>query len=156
MAKSRNEYSYPVKMKKGIKISYKKSPAHRGRLKHSVDFIVPEGTPIYAALGGKVIFVRQGSNVGGPHRRYWFKGNRVVIRHKNGEYTAYEHLRYRGAKVRKGQAVGRGQVIGYSGNTGYSWLPHLHFEVFDNPAKDETEGITLQVVFRTPKAKKKK
>ena len=75
-------------------------------------------------------------------------GNRIVLRHKNSEYTAYEHLKYRGSNVKAGQSVRKGQVIGWSGNTGYSSRPHLHFEVFDKPEGDESEGTTLQVSFR--------
>ena len=145
--KTKNVYRLPLDRKLIGRVEYKKSPAHVGSLKHSIDFFVREGTPIKASLGGKVVYVKQSSNVGGNHRRYWFKGNRIVIAHKNGEYTAYEHLKYKGSKVRVGQIVKKGQVIGYSGNTGYSSIPHLHFEVFDNPAKDESEGTTLKIVF---------
>ena len=145
--KCKNNYKLPLN-KKHIRSIAKGSPAHKGRLKHSIDFIVPEGTPIHAALNGKVVYVKQDSKVGGPHRKYWFEGNRIVIKHKNDEYTAYEHLKYKGSKVRVGQVVRKGQLIGYSGNTGYSSGPHLHFEVFNNPSKDESEGMTLQVSFK--------
>lgn len=128
--------------------SKRESPAHSGKLRHSIDFFVPEGTKVYAAFGGRVIYVKQDSNAGGNHRRFWFMGNRIVLRHKNSEYTAYEHLKYRGSKVKAGQSVRKGQVIGYSGNTGYTSRPHLHFEVFNEPDKDESEGTTLQVSFR--------
>ena len=85
---------------------------------------------------------------GQDKKKYWDKGNRVVIKHKNGEYTAYEHLAYKGIVVKVGQKVRKGQFIGYNGNTGYSPFPHLHFEVFNNPVKDQSEGITLQVSFK--------
>jgi murein DD-endopeptidase MepM/ murein hydrolase activator NlpD len=125
------------------------SPAHRGRLRHSIDFIASEGRPIYAALGGKVTYVKQNSKVGGPHRRFWFKGNRIEINHKNDEYTAYEHLMYNGAKVKVGQTVRKGQLIGYSGNTGYSHRPHLHFEVFRYTGPDKNKDVeTLVISFK--------
>ena len=143
----RNNYRLPLS-KKRIKEYLQKDPDHKGKLKHAWDFFVLEGTPIYSTAGGKVIYVKQNSNVGGPNRKYWLMGNRIVIKHKNGEYTAYEHLKYRGAKVNVGERVRKGQLIGYAGSTGYSFEPHLHFEVFNNPSHDESEGETLQVSFR--------
>lgn len=146
--KCKNNYGLPLN-KKHIKKITKKSPAHKGKLKHSVDFIVPEGMPIYASFGGKIVYVKQNSNIGGPHRRYWFKGNRIVIKHKNDEYSAYEHLKYKGSEVKVGQIVRKGQIIGYSGNTGYSWGPHLHFEVFRFTGPNKNKDFeTLQVTFK--------
>ncbi len=136
--------SLPIKIKCR---RYKESLAHTGKLKHSMDFAVPESTRVYSALSGVVVFVKQNSRVGGPHRRYWYDGNRIVIRHRNGRYTAYEHLRYGGSRVKVGQRVRRGQFIGFSGNTGYSDGPHLHFELFHKPAEDECEGTTLRIRF---------
>jgi len=146
--KTKNKYFYPLGLSSKIKVT-NKSPAHVGKLKHAVDFTCDEGTPIHAALGGEVVFVRDNSNVGGPDKKYWYKGNRIVIRHVNEEYSAYEHLRYRGAKVKVGNQVKTGQVIGYSGNTGYTFGPHLHFEVFrfTGPDKDE-DYETLEVKFQ--------
>lgn len=58
-------------------------------------------------------------------------GNYVKIRHDNGMYTLYAHMKYGSVKVKAGEKVSRGQVIGYMGNTGYSFGAHLHFEVRD-------------------------
>ena len=142
--KSKNKYFYPVDISK-FKINYKDSPAHKGRLKYSVDFIVPQGTPVYAAAKGEIVWIRNNSKKGGPFKKYWLKGNRIVIKHKNKEYTAYEHLKYKSSLVKLGDNVKKGQLIAYSGNTGYSFCPHLHFEVFHNPCKDKSEGETLQI-----------
>ncbi len=142
----KNRYVFPVPEK--YNKPYKSSDAHKGKLKHAVDFIVPEGKPIYAALGGRVVYVKQNSNVGGNHRKYWFKGNRIVIKHKNDEYSAYEHLKYKGSKVKVRQVVRKKQVIGFSGNTGYSAGPHLHFEFFRLTGPDKEKDFqTLQVAF---------
>ena len=56
-------------------------------------------------------------------------GNYVKIKHNNGYYTLYAHLKYGSVKVNKGDKVSKGQVIGYMGNTGRSSGAHLHFEV---------------------------
>ena len=147
MTVCKNKYLLPLGRSEIRSFSKKKSPAHKGKLKHSLDFACEEGTSIYAAEGGKVVWLKDNSKEGGPSRKYWFKGNRIVIKHKNGEYTAYEHLRYKGSLVKLGQVVSKGQRIGFSGNTGYSSEPHLHFEVFNRPESDESEGTTLQVSF---------
>jgi murein DD-endopeptidase MepM/ murein hydrolase activator NlpD len=143
---SRNEYALPLRVRAP---RIRGSPAHKGKLKHSIDFRVSEGAPVYSALAGKVVFVKQDSIVGGPaKRKYWYLGNRIVIEHRNEEYSAYEHLRYRGSRVSEGQRVRTGQLIGYSGNTGYSFEPHLHFEVFVEPNEDKSEGSTLRPRFK--------
>lgn len=56
-------------------------------------------------------------------------GNYVKIKHDDGYYTLYAHLKYGTVAVSKGQRVTRGQVLGYMGNTGYSNGAHLHWEV---------------------------
>ena len=147
---SKNNYKLPVNKKDIIKVIKK----HAKELKYSIDFLIPEGTPIYAAYSGKVVWVNDDSNVGGrSKKKYWNLGNRIVIKHKNSEYTAYEHLKYKGAIVKVGQKVRKGQLIGFSGNTGWTHGPHLHFEVFNNPTKDESEGIILKVSFKELKKK---
>src|SRR4051812_46362915 len=116
--KSKNTYWFPVD-KSAVTEDAEKSPAHAGQLKYAIDFECKEGTEVLAARGGSVVFLKDDSNEGGPDKKYWFKGNRIVLKHDNGEYSAYEHLRYKGAKVKMGQQVKVGEVIGYSGNTGY-------------------------------------
>lgn len=139
--KTKNEYILPVK-KEDIKEVRTDSPAHIGPLKNAIDYAIPEGTPVLAAADGEVISIKDDSNVGGPDIKYWDDGNRVVLKHKNKEYSAYEHFKYKGIIVKKGQKVIAGEIIGYSGNTGYSFGPHLHFEVFyftkakPDPSKD--------------------
>ncbi len=138
---SKNIYSLPVKKENILGIK-KESPTHKGQFKNSIDYRLPEGTPVYAAETGKVIFVKSDSNIGGPKKEFWNEGNAVVIKHKNNEFSRYEHLKHKGVTVKEGQIVKKGAIIGYSGNTGYSTAPHLHFQVFKftkknpNPDKD--------------------
>lgn len=55
-------------------------------------------------------------------------GNYVKIRHRNGYYTLYAHLKYGSVCVSKGDNVRQGQEIAIIGNTGFSSARHLHFE----------------------------
>jgi murein DD-endopeptidase MepM/ murein hydrolase activator NlpD len=88
-----------------------------GRLHAGIDIAVPEGTPIRAADSGTVAIAGW---VGGY-------GNYTCINHGGGMSTCYGHQSSIGVSV--GSGVSQGQVIGYSGNTGNSTGPHLHFEV---------------------------
>ncbi len=87
------------------------------RMHQGIDFGVPTGTPVYAAGDGVVEEARWAGGYG-----RWMK-----IRHTAGWETAYGHLS--GWAVRPGQHVHQGQVIAYSGSTGESTGPHLHYEV---------------------------
>ena len=81
-----------------------------------IDFAINIGEPIYAVFDG-VVRVAQ---VNGGY------GNMILIRHYNNLETLYGHLSK--IKVKVGQIVKAGDIIGYSGNTGFSTGPHLHFE----------------------------
>jgi len=56
-------------------------------------------------------------------------GNYVKIKHLDGYYTLYAHLKYGTVKVKLNQKVKRSQEIGYMGKTGRSEGVHLHWEV---------------------------
>jgi murein DD-endopeptidase MepM/ murein hydrolase activator NlpD len=142
---SRILYSLPVPGEK-IRRIVSSSITHIGNLSNAIDFLVPEGTEVYAAANGVVTALKDDSNRGGPHPRYWYDGNYVVIRH-NDESTAYEHLRYKGIVVKVGDIVKQGQLIGYSGNTGYSRGPHLHFEVMEFIGTGDEDYVTLKALF---------
>lgn len=126
-----NTYILPVKEQDLEKTSSDPS-THIGMDKFAIDFEVPEGSSVMAAADGEVIFSKVNSNEGGDDTKYEdFKFyNHIVIKHGNGEYTEYGHLRHNGAKRLIGDRVYRGDVIAVSGNTGYSEKPHLHFSVF--------------------------
>lgn len=99
----------------GTKINpfYKGAELHRG-----FDYIVEEGTRVFATASGRVI-----SNKSKNPK----SGLSVEIEHGNGYVTRYCHLSK--AIVRKGEVVKKGDIVGYSGNSGYSFVPHLHYEV---------------------------
>ena len=119
--------------------------SHQG--KYALDFDMPQGTPICAARGGVVTGIEEKYNVGGETEALKLKANHIEILHSDGTFARYAHLKKNGARVHVGQRVQRGQVIGYSGNTGYSSGPHLHFEVV--LLKDDLDYESIPVGFRT-------
>lgn len=99
-----------------------------------IDFRIPAGTPIRAAGPGTVVGIEEGCKPG--HR--WCsgrRGNYVQIAHPAGRHSRYLHLRPHGVVVSLGEQVVRGQVIGYSGSTGDSTGPHLHYDELLNGSR---------------------
>ncbi len=126
---TKNKYRMPVPHNLLQRID-RISPAHIGNLRNAVDFIVPQNAPVLAAADGTVTYVKDDSNVGGPNPSYWNYTNFISVMHPNGEYTRYDHLGRNSAKERVGQQVQAGQEIAQVGMTGYTYIPHLHFQVF--------------------------
>ncbi|MBQ6508836.1 MAG: peptidoglycan DD-metalloendopeptidase family protein [Flexilinea sp.] len=103
--------NFPVTQRFGEKIT---DPAgHTG-----IDYALYLGTPVLAALEGKVV---RTAYLGTGY------GNHVVLEHPTGIETVYAHLS--SIAVSPGETVREGQEIGRSGSTGNSTGPHLHFEV---------------------------
>jgi len=91
---------------------------------NGIDFRASVGTPVRAAGSGVVIDTGDtDTTCRGASYGKW-----VLIRHNNGLSTLYGHLSL--IRVNQGDTVTPGFAIGYSGNTGYSTGPHLHFTVF--------------------------
>lgn len=94
-------------------ISQHYKPGHGG-----VDFAVASGIPIQAVSDGYV--TAAGRDINGY-------GNTVMVYHGQNFYTLYAHLSE--LTVSRGEQVVQGETLGYSGNTGKSTNPHLHFEI---------------------------
>jgi murein DD-endopeptidase MepM/ murein hydrolase activator NlpD len=128
-----DSYLYKLPFGKGMSVSvsqgYHGDMSHKGLSAYAVDFPVPVGTPIYAAREGIVVGAEGGNNLGGARAEYRKYANYVIIEHSDGTMGNYYHLKHGGAAVAIGQKVRAGELIGYSGNTGYSSGPHLHFSV---------------------------
>lgn len=90
------------------------------RMHTGIDYAVPTGTEVKAAEHGKVVFA-------GYQGGY---GNLLVIKHNSTYRTVYAHLDRFKAKI--GDWVNQGDVVAYTGNTGLSTGPHLHFEIRKN------------------------
>jgi murein DD-endopeptidase MepM/ murein hydrolase activator NlpD len=104
--------------------------SHSGASKYAVDFAMPIGTPIHAARAGVVIDLVAHYSRGGASRKYAEYANYVVVLHGDDTTGEYYHLKKDGVVVSLGEYVKAGQKIGYSGNSGFSSLPHLHFAVY--------------------------
>ncbi|MGE3309229.1 MAG: M23 family metallopeptidase [Limisphaerales bacterium] len=124
---------------------------HTGNDQNAIDFGMPEGTPIRAAREGTVEVVVDRFDRGGADLSLRESVNFILIRHPDGTYGEYVHLRRGGARVKPGQKVTAKQVLGESGNTGYTQGPHLHFGVF-SPV-DGTKRDTFPIPFRTTRNK---
>lgn len=116
--------SYKVNQGYGTRFS------HRGWLKYSIDFGLKMGTPVCAARNGIVVAVKDINSRGGARRKYRGFANYITVSHDDGTFAQYVHLRRSGSKVKVGDYVEAGQIIGYSGNTGRTTGPHLHFMIY--------------------------
>ena len=108
----------------GNTVFAQQTAAYNGKGHNGIDFRASRGTKIKAALGGTVEGIGNTDAVLGCYSY----GKWILIRHDNGLSTLYAHLDL--ISVGVGQRVETGEIIGYSGNTGYSTGPHLHFGVY--------------------------
>lgn len=90
------------------------------RFHSAIDLAAPLGTPVKAAMNGKVSRVAVNS----------VYGIYIIVTHPGGYQSLYAHLS--AATVKPGNQVIQGAKIGEVGSTGYSTGPHLHFGVFRN------------------------
>ncbi len=118
--------------------------SHSGASKYAVDFAMPVGTAVHAARGGVVVQAVSHHNQGGSDRRYAKYANYVVILHEDGTTGEYYHLQNDGVVVSIDQRVEAGDLLGYSGNTGFSSIPHLHFAVYRPRPMGDFESLPFE------------
>jgi murein DD-endopeptidase MepM/ murein hydrolase activator NlpD len=110
--------------------------------RYAIDFAVPTGTPVSAARAGTVIDFRDQFTEGRPDPTLSDSTNFVAIMHSDHSIAYYLHLAPYGVLVQPGQHVLAGDAIAYSGNTGFTHGPHLHFDV--RRAVIRSEGDVVQ------------
>ena len=99
---------------------YRIHPTMKKRIFHrGLDMRARVNTPVYATASAVV-------NYGGYHKRSGY-GNLIILDHSFGFRSYYGHLNK--VAVKSGQFVKKGDLIGYTGNTGISSGPHLHYEI---------------------------
>lgn len=112
---------------------------HVRRMHTGIDITTPRGTPVVATADGVVSFT-------GRRGGY---GITVEVKHKKSGYTTrYAHLSKIPESTRVGRRVSRGELIAYSGSSGRSTAPHVHYEVLNasrravNPIDFFAPGMT--------------
>ena len=106
---------------------------HYGHNGHKGVDICTRGTG--STMGKEIRAAADGVVYSAEFHKSW--GNNVYINHGNGVYTRYAHCSK--MIVSAGDHVKQGQVIAYVGNTGNSFGPHLHFEVWVNGTRTNPE-----------------
>ncbi len=102
------------------KYGYRVHPTlDRKEFHHGSDLKAPMNTPVYATADAIAEWAA-------PHSKSGY-GKLVILDHSFGFKTYYGHLNK--IVVKSGQFIKRGELIGYSGNSGMSNGPHLHYEV---------------------------
>jgi len=119
---------FKISSKFGLRVIDGKSEFHKG-----IDFACPVGTPVYAAVNG--IAQRVGwENPSNPKTGY---GLRVMQRFYVDSvmfFCWYGHLNE--ILIKEGEKIKEGQLLAYSGNTGRSTGPHLHFGARKSDTQD--------------------
>lgn len=141
-------YDLPFKQGKSFRViqGYKGSFSHQSE--NAIDFTMPEGTEILAARDGIVVRLVQTNTESCSRPECKQYNNYITILHNDGTFASYVHIKYNGAKYKTGDAVKKGDVIAFSGNTGYTAGPHLHFVCFTGGFE---KWNTIETKFRIDK-----
>lgn len=136
---------YELNTKQQVTQGFNGKFSHKGDSLYAVDFGLKIGTKIYASRGGIVINIKNDSSKSG-NKKYIKDANFITIKHNDGTYGKYVHLKKDSVIVKKGQYVKRGELLALSGNTGYTNGPHLHFIVFKGKSYDSRQSIAIKFI----------
>jgi murein DD-endopeptidase MepM/ murein hydrolase activator NlpD len=118
--------------------------SHTGLEEFAIDFDMKIGTAVHAARAGVVARVQEAHAKGCWEDGCGAYANYIVVLHNDGTTGEYYHLRENGALVTVGDRVAQGQRIAYSGNTGHTTMPHLHFAVYRATTGGNTQSIPVR------------
>jgi murein DD-endopeptidase MepM/ murein hydrolase activator NlpD len=95
VTKNIDTYIYNLPFEKGTKHSVVQG--YGGLFSHkniaAIDFEMHEGTPIYAAREGTIYTYKDNSDEGGPFSKYKNKANFIIVKHNDGSFGCYWHLK---------------------------------------------------------------
>jgi murein DD-endopeptidase MepM/ murein hydrolase activator NlpD len=118
--------------------------SHTGLEEFAIDLDMPVGTAVHAARSGVVARVEESHAKGCWEDGCGKYANFIVVLHNDGTTGEYFHLQQNGAVARVGDSVSQGQKIAYSGNTGHTTMPHLHFAVYRATEWGNTQSIPVR------------
>jgi murein DD-endopeptidase MepM/ murein hydrolase activator NlpD len=118
--------------------------SHTGLEEFAIDFDMQVGTAVHAARAGVVARIEESHSIGCWEDGCGKYANFIVIVHSDGTTGEYYHLQRDGAVVSVGDRVFQGQKIGFSGNTGHTTMPHLHFAVYRATSGGNTQSIPVR------------
>jgi murein DD-endopeptidase MepM/ murein hydrolase activator NlpD len=99
---------------------------------YGIDIVARDGTPVYAAAGGFVVFSTYTNDY----------GHVIILSHSDGYLSFYKHCSVILKKER--EFVKQGELIAKSGNSGMATTgPHLHFEIWQNGKAVDPENILI-------------
>jgi murein DD-endopeptidase MepM/ murein hydrolase activator NlpD len=123
-------YTLPFAINEEYEVTQGRDGVYSHKNRNAYDIKMPLGTPVHAAREGIVISLKENSKTGCKEPKCASQANFILIYHADGSLAMYGHLYHKGALVSIGDRVKDGQLIGFSGNTGWSTGPHLHFETY--------------------------
>ena len=139
-------YSLPYATGRSYRVlqGYGSRFSHTGLEEFAIDFDMRVGTAVHAARAGVVVRVEESHDKGCWEDGCGRYANYIVVLHGDGTTGEYYHLMHEGAMVDVGDSVSQGQLIGYSGNTGHTTMPHLHFAVYRATDWGNTQSIPVR------------
>lgn len=122
---------YPAGLTFAVLQGFHGAFSHRGSNEYAVDFDCPVATPVLAARPGVIVAANASAQGSGTTPEYldYKRTNFLVVLHDDGTLGEYMHLAPASIHVAPGQRVERLEPLALSGNTGFSSVPHLHFQV---------------------------
>lgn len=144
----KEKFSLPFPKNRSYKIiqGYNGSHSHNTVFsRYAIDFSLKINDTVCSAADGYVVGVIKDYEFGGTTLDWLDYSNYITIYHpKSGLFTEYAHLNKNGSFVKVGDTVTKGQPIGLSGMTGYTTVPHLHFNVLVPDRKGGLESIAIE------------
>lgn len=146
------DYVYDLPFQKGRTVEVYQG--NNGRFSHqgenAIDFALDIGDEVFSAREGVVFNKVEHNDKSCKSESCNLYNNYITLYHEDGTFAEYTHLKKNGVIVNVGDKISKGDLIGYSGNTGWTTGPHLHFVVYQ--VNKEGQRITLKTKFATQEA----